>query len=85
MIGTVARFFKRDLMSFEITSNAPNVVQRTRTYSRFSEVTQEVVDARIYLGIHFRFADTAARTQGLAVAKYVYNNYLQPINGNSGI
>lgn len=84
MIGTVSRFFKRDLMSFEITSNAPNVVQRTRTYSRFSEVMQEVVDARIYLGIHFRFADTAARTQGLSVAKYVYDNYLQPIHGNSG-
>jgi hypothetical protein len=84
MIGTLARFFKRDPMSFEITSNAPNVVQRTRTYSRFSEVTQEVVDARIYLGIHFRFADTAARTQGTNVAKFVYDHYLQPINGKSG-
>jgi hypothetical protein len=84
MIGTASRFFKRDPMSFEITSNAPNVIQRTRTYSRFSEVTQEVVDARIYLGIHFRFADTEARTQGLSVAKYVYENYLQPIHGNSG-
>jgi hypothetical protein len=27
-------------------------------------VERDVVDARVFMGIHFRFADTAARRQG---------------------
>jgi len=32
-------------------------MQDTRTYSRFSDAAEDVVDARIYEGIHFRSAD----------------------------
>jgi hypothetical protein len=83
MTGTLALFFRRDLMTFEVTSNAPPVVQRTRSYSRFSEAAQEVVDARVLLGIHFRFADTAARTQGTRVAQWVHDHFLLPTPGKS--
>lgn len=83
MTGTLEHFFQRDVMTFEITSNAPNVVQRTRSYSRFSQAAQEVVEARILLGIHFRFADTAARTQGRNVATWVYDHFLLPVPGAS--
>ncbi len=82
MTGTLAYFFNRDKMTFDVTSNAANVVQKTRTYNRFSEAAQEVVDARVLLGIHFRFADTEARTQGRRVAKYAFNHYLLPVHGN---
>jgi hypothetical protein len=37
-----------------------------------------VVDARIFLGIHFRFADEAARTQGRRVADWVFARVLRP-------
>lgn len=76
---TLELFFNRDRMDFEITSNAANVVQRTRTYRRFSQAAREVVDARILLGIHFRFADTAARKQGRQAAEYVFDHLLLPI------
>jgi len=39
-----------------------------------------VVEARIYLGIHFRFADTAARRQGTRVATQAFNHFLRPIH-----
>jgi len=39
-----------------------------------------VVDARIYLGIHFRFADTEARSQGRRVAQHTFKNLLQPVD-----
>jgi hypothetical protein len=42
-------------------------------------VAAQVVSARVYLGIHFRFADKAARTQGFQVAEYVHDHYLLPI------
>lgn len=67
-------------MNFEVTSLAPLAVQKTRTYTRFSDAAQDVVDARIYLGIHFRFADTAARTQGRRVAQWVYDHFLLPLD-----
>jgi hypothetical protein len=55
-------------------------VKKTRTYHRFSEAAQDVVDARIYLGIHFRFADTAARKQGQRVAEWVEGHFLLPLH-----
>jgi hypothetical protein len=39
---------------------------------------QEVVDARILLGIHFRFADDAARRQGQRVAHWAFGHVLRP-------
>jgi hypothetical protein len=50
-----------------------------REYLRFSDIAKEIVDARVYLGIHFRFADTEARSQGRRVANYVFRNLLTPI------
>jgi hypothetical protein len=38
------------------------------------------VDARIYLGIHFRFADIEGRGQGRRVAGFVFRNFLEPID-----
>jgi hypothetical protein len=34
---------------------------KTRTYGRFSDAVDDIVDARIYEGIHFRSADEVAR------------------------
>ena len=56
--------------------NDPN----PRIYSKFSDMAKDVVDARIYLGIHFRFADTEGRSQGRRVANYTFKNVLQPID-----
>jgi hypothetical protein len=73
------RFFGRDDITFKITSNAPAAVKKERTFRSFSAAAQQVVNARVYLGIHFRFADTEARNQGRAVANYVYDHYLLPL------
>jgi hypothetical protein len=53
-------------------------VTKTRVYRRFSDAAADAVEARIYLGIHFRFADTAARTQGRKVADWAFKHFLQP-------
>ena len=41
-----------------------------------------MVNAGIYEGIHFRFADTAARSQGRHVAKWAFKHFLRPVNDN---
>ena len=80
MTRTLSLFFNRDRMTFEVTSLAPLAIQKTRVYNRFSEAADDVVDARIYLGIHFRFADTAARKQGQRVAEWAFNHFLLPLD-----
>jgi hypothetical protein len=80
MTRTLALFFGRDRLTFDVTSVAPLAVRKTRTYQRFSEAAQDVVDARVYLGIHFRFADTAARVQGSRVADWAFDHFLLPLD-----
>jgi hypothetical protein len=50
-----------------------------REFSRFSDIAKEIIVARVYLGIHFLFADTEARSQGRRVANHTFHNFLQPI------
>lgn len=77
---SLALFFGENEMSFSITTTNPvPTVTDTRNYTRFSDVQQEVVDARIYEGIHFRFADEAARKQGRQVAQWAHGHFLRPV------
>jgi len=78
-------YFKNDNMPIAIyKASAPTVAICTnpRLYTRISAVADEVVEARILLGIHFRFADTVARTLGTRVAEEVFATALQPLNNN---
>jgi hypothetical protein len=79
MTSTLAMFFGSDRVPFEVTSNHPLAVQKTRVYARFSDAADDLVEARIYLGIHFRFADVAARRQGEKVADHAFDHFLQPV------
>jgi hypothetical protein len=76
---TLALYFGDKAFSFNVTSEGvPQVVQTTRTYTRFSDVAADVVEARVYLGIHFRFADTVARRQGRQAADWAFSHVLRP-------
>jgi hypothetical protein len=55
-----------------------------RVYERFSDLANDVVNARIYLGIHFRFADVAARSQGRRAAQYAFEHELEPVKRHGG-
>ena len=72
------RFFDTDRVTFKVTSTDALAVPNERTYHRFSDLADDVVDARIYMGIHFRFADTAARREGTRVATQAFNHFLRP-------
>jgi hypothetical protein len=76
----VTRFFDTDKATFKVTTTAAQAVPNERTYNRFSDLADDVVDARVYLGIHFRFADTAARREGTRVATQAFNHFLRPVH-----
>jgi hypothetical protein len=75
----LANFFGTDKVTFSLTSTFAQALQKTRTYDRFSDAADDIVDARVYEGIHFRFADTVARRQGMHVANWAFAHFLRPI------
>jgi hypothetical protein len=76
--GILENFFGADT-SFILESNAmPGVV---RFYGDFDTALDEVVNARISAGIHFRFADEDARWLGAEIANYVMGNAFLPLAG----
>jgi hypothetical protein len=82
-VKMLSLFFRGDKMTFTVHSNYPLAVQKNRTYTHFSDLAQDVVDVRIWQGIHFRFDDEAARRQGRDVAKWAYQHFLRPVHGEN--
>lgn len=67
-----ATFFGTDEMTFYATSGRfPGEV---RVFHRFSDLTNQVLDARIWSGIHFRNPDVQAANLGREVADYVHTH-----------
>jgi hypothetical protein len=48
------------------------------TYTNLSDITDDIDDARIYGGIHFRFDQRAGARQGRAVGDFVFEQHLRP-------
>ena len=57
------------------SGGAPDI---TRTWSKLSDIAQEMADSRIYGGIHYRFDNVAGQTAGKSVADYVFANFMTP-------
>jgi hypothetical protein len=69
-------FYGEDGHFITLTSpTAPGVVLG---YTTFEEITDDVDDARIYGGIHFRFDQEAGARQGRRIGSYILRNYLRP-------
>jgi hypothetical protein len=69
-------FFGTDRIAFDIVSS--RFPTQPRHYERFSQALQEVVDARVWGGIHFRTADTQGARLGKKVARWERRHYFQP-------
>jgi hypothetical protein len=70
-------FGKRGLEITLTTSSLPDIVL---SYTAFDQITDDIDDARIYGGIHFRFDQEAGARQGKHVGTFILENYLQPVD-----
>ena len=61
-------------MQFSVTSLSSNT---TRSYRSFAHAVAEVIDARVYSGIHFRKADEDGAQLGRAVAHDGLERYFE--------
>jgi hypothetical protein len=71
----LAAFYGNDT-PFTVTS--AGFSNATRTFTSFSAAVEEVQDARIYAGFHFRFSTRDGAALGTQVGNYITRNLLQP-------
>ena len=70
-------FFGTDEVSFYVTSlRFPG---EQRYFERFSEAISELIEARIWAGLHFRTADLQGAHLGEEVARYTRLHWFQPL------
>jgi hypothetical protein len=70
-------FFGTDEIGFDVMSS--RFPGERRHFDRFSEPLAEIIEARIWAGLHFRTADVQAELLGRNVAEYMAENYFQPV------
>jgi hypothetical protein len=75
-LGSLRSFFGTDEIAFDATSS---VVAGASHFTRFSEPLDEIEDARVWAGLHFRTADEQGRQLGEDVAAYMTDHYFQPV------
>ncbi|MBV9727040.1 MAG: vanadium-dependent haloperoxidase [Gammaproteobacteria bacterium] len=65
-----------------ISLSNPAVAGVILQYENFEQITNDISDARVYGGIHFRFDQEAGSEQGRRVGAYVYEHVLRRAEGD---
>ena len=65
-----------------ITLSNPAVPNIVLQYTSFKQITDDISDARVYSGIHFRTDQDAGEALGRAIGTAVYNGNLSPVHGH---
>jgi hypothetical protein len=76
-LEVLQRFFG-DRTGFDVTS--ARFPGELRHFDRFSLALREIIDARIWAGLHFRTADVQGKILGRKVVHYMSKHYFQPLD-----
>lgn len=86
----MADFYGRDEIHFTIGSDEFNGVTKDqngnvrpvvfRSFTSFSQASEENAQSRIYLGIHWQFDKVEGMKEGSAIADYVFKHALRPVH-----
>jgi hypothetical protein len=78
MLSALKTFFHTNKLTLEVTSS--RFPGETRTFDKVQEPLKEIVEARIWAGLHFRTADVQSKKLGRQVARYMAQHYFQPLH-----
>ncbi len=76
VVETLQDFFGTDKVSISTFSSFSG---STREFDRFSEAIKEIIDARVWAGIHFRTVDTQGYVIGRKVSQWLEQHYFRPM------
>jgi hypothetical protein len=63
-----------------LSATIPVIGATTLNYTQLQKIADDIDDARVYGGIHFRFDQVAGGSLGREIATYVYKNNLQAVH-----
>jgi hypothetical protein len=76
------KFFRADYVPFTVDST---VTVTTQVYNAFSEFTADVIEGRIWGGIHFRFSMEAAAKLGRATTQWMLCKRFQRVDASARV
>jgi hypothetical protein len=80
--GTVAGVVKAVLGTTEIPEIAvtsPTAPGVTHRWTNMTDFTEEIANARIWAGFHYRFSTRVGTQMGLQIGEYIAKNAMQPL------
>jgi hypothetical protein len=79
-VHALQAFFGTDKVPFTAVSNKCSPAPcPDRSFDRFSDALKEIINARVWGGIHFRTADVQGAVLGKKVVHYMEKHYFQPV------
>ena len=75
-----AAFFGSRQIDIDVSSTVPNLLQPTRHYERVTDLVREIIEARIWVGFHYRGSMTTGVNVGRKVARWALARYFHPID-----
>jgi hypothetical protein len=67
----------------EIATRSPTAPRVTGRWTNMTAFTDEVANARIWSGFHYRFSTRVGTDMGLNIGEYVVKSVMQPIETSS--
>ena len=77
-MASVLKLLFGDKLDAPIVATSPTNPGFERHWARLSEGVEEVIDARIFSGIHYRSADEDGARVGREIAQHIMSRQLRP-------
>ena len=72
-------FFGTDKMDFSVIRPIPGIPAVELHYTRFTDLVDDTIDARVWQGLHFREADVQGAGIGKDAARWLDKHFFQPV------
>src|SRR5205085_10011263 len=79
----LATFVGTNDIDVELTSTVPNLLHPMRHYDRVVDLVQEIIDARVWGGLHYRESGIKGVNVGRKVAHWTLQRFFLPVNSPS--
>ena len=76
--GVLQALYGDTVPKFTLSSTAAPGINRS--FERLSDYVADVVNGRIYEGVHYRFSGEVGAAMGRNISQYVVQNFLKPTN-----
>jgi hypothetical protein len=76
MVEAVRAFFHTDKVKWTVTTvGVAGLTETSRSYKSLDALAQDILDARVFAGLHYRFAVDAGRAQAIEIVDHILENH----------